>query len=653
MGRVASRKKLSRRKGDTYRTPKTSKINSEESQHVVPDSSPSADLLHDSEPVFESIEDEQASENKPPNISIDNSKKEVCFESVKIDHVYASPIGSKPKFEGRASVPEPAVLNEELLLEIKHKIELFLPHRWLCLQADNDNVIRVVLISAQNNVSIQRSLEFTHNGDVNFFVHCNPLSIDPYLTGTLPPLPLDGSTVDYFVDRVITIVNNVRKMEICPGYDDEKYQVAWPTCPYGEKDSNPYRECRYSETFRSHACLRLVSNKKWRCSECSKLGKPLKRRTAAAAMETRKANTANKFLTESQMLNKLQEQRQELEKARKRIGRLHSKMEVLIKKEGVKVEQSMSDALSEILNDSKMTPAQSIFMQQQIKASQVEKSSSMRWHPTMLRLALAIHLTSPSAYELLRDTGMVKLPSSRTLFEYSHANRIKEGIDAVVIEKLSARVTKLCEEINPTTKLPEKHKKYHILMADEMYISQNLVFQKFSGKLLGFTSLDDIDSEIRNLEGHLDNPEKELDPVMASKIMVYMVKGVSNGQKEVVATYASANLSATQMYAWTWKVIGALERSGIAVVAFVCDGSSTNRAFIKKHKACDTDQDPNDIVYCTWNKCARGRKLFFISDVPHLLKTIRNCMLNSRWDKLKSRRRMVKNGKRISWDFTI
>ncbi|KAK3919722.1 Transposable element P transposase [Frankliniella fusca] len=141
---------------------------------------------------------------------------------------------------------------------------------------------------------------------------------------------------------------------------------------------------------------------------------------------------------------------------------------------------------------------------------------------------------------------------------------------------------------------------------------------------------------------------------MASKIMVYMVKGVSNGQKEVVATYASANLSATQMYSWTWKVIGALERSGIAVAAFVCDGSSTNRAFIKKHKPCnDTHPNENGVVYCTLNKCARERKLFFISDVPHLLKTIRNCFLNSRWDKLKSRRKMLKNGKRITWDFII
>ncbi|KAK3910721.1 Transposable element P transposase [Frankliniella fusca] len=138
---------------------------------------------------------------------------------------------------------------------------------------------------------------------------------------------------------------------------------------------------------------------------------------------------------------------------------------------------------------------------------------------------------------------------------------------------------------------------------------------------------------------------------MASKIMVYMIKGVSSGIKEVVATFGCNNLSANQMKVWTWRVIGALERSGIAVIAFVSDGCSINRAFIKKHKPATVH--PSGVIFDTWNKCARDRKLFFISDVPHLLKTTRNCFLNSRWDKLKSRRKMMKNGKRISWDFII
>jgi len=135
-------------------------------------------------------------------------------------------------------------------------------------------------------------------------------------------------------------------------------------------------------------------------------------------------------------------------------------------------------------------------------------------------------------------------------------------------------------------------------------------------------------------------------------MMVYMVKGVTNGVKESVACFTvGKNLSANQMYVWTWKVIGALERSGVAVVAFISDGASVNRAFIKKHKPATVHA--SGIIFDTINKCAKGRILYFIADVPHLLKTIRNCILNSRWDGRKGRRKMMKNGKKISWDFII
>lgn len=130
-----------------------------------------------------------------------------------------------------------------------------------------------------------------------------------------------------------------------------------------------------------------------------------------------------------------------------------------------------------------------------------------------------------------------------------------------------------------------------------------------------------------------------------------MVKGVSVGIKEVVATFPVSNPTAQQMYVWTWEVIGALERSGLKIIAFICDGFSTNRAFIKMHKPATIL--PSGIIFDTINKAAPERKLYFISDVPHLLKTIRNCFMNSRWDNRKSRRHMMNKGKKISWDFLV
>jgi len=133
--------------------------------------------------------------------------------------------------------------------------------------------------------------------------------------------------------------------------------------------------------------------------------------------------------------------------------------------------------------------------------------------------------------------------------------------------------------------------------------------------------------------------------------LVYLLKGVSNGIKEVVANYGVGNLSVEQMYSWTWEVIGALELSGIAVIAFVSDGFSVNRSFSKKQKP--VAKLPNGLIFDTINKAAPQRVLYFLSDAPHLLKTIRNCLLSSRLcnsSKKKKGRCMRGNGKKITWD---
>lgn len=503
--------------------------------------------------------------------------------------------------------------------------------------------MQVVYMSLQNAAAVQRSLKVTPDGKVELFVHCRPINVDQFVSENMdPPMPLDKDSVNSYVDRIVTIVNNVRGASVCSGYDEEKFQHVWSVCPFGEVDKNPYQECRYIETIRSPSCKGLVNARKWRCTECQKLYAPLRRRAAAAASEERHVNTANKYLTEEQRLKKLQEQRAEIEKLRKKNYRLQQRMREVIEKKGVQIDSGISDDLFSIASDNpNVSPAQSVFMQQQIKASQKKNMCGMRWHPTMIRFALSLHQTSAAAYHLIQNTGMIKLPSSRTLFEYSHAYPVEEGLNKTVLKSVAER----------TKAFTEKHKKKYVLMADEMHISQNLIFQNSTGRMIGYTALDTVEREVRQLEHLIDDCEKEFEETLASKALVFMVKGVSNGIKEVVATYFVGNLSANQLYMWTWEVIGALERCGMEVVAFVSDGSAVNRAFIKKHTPATPH--PSGIVFDTWNKAAPARKLYFIADVPHLLKTIRNCFLNSRWDGRKSRRKMMKNGKRISWDYII
>lgn len=561
------------------------------------------------------------------------------------DHDYTRPPCALENYEActvtsSAYVPEPPDL--AVLEEMKQKLDFFLYSNWVSvLERDG---ISVLLVARDRPRVSQRSIFFHYGGAVQMSVHCYDLDSEPYVKDAPLPFPLSGETINEFVDRAVYVVGQVRLMEICAGVDNEKYECVWDYCTFGHIDRNPYRESRYTDTFRSSQCKRLVSTRTWRCAECTKLLRPLRRKLTSSQQEP-KLNTPNVHLTEEQKLRKLKSQRSALDTAKQKIKLLHKKIEGLVEKEGVSIDNDIFDGLSEILKSHDIAPAQEIFLHQQVKAAQVKKKSSMRWHPTMIRFALSLHLNSPAAYEELRDTGMIKLPCRRTLFDYTHVKPLEEGIDNLVLESVIKRVATF-----------QKYQKYHVLIADEMYISKNLVFQKSSGRMIGFTKLDEADKEVKALNAFLDleNPEKEVvDPKqeVASRVLCYMVKGTANNIKEVVASYAVTNVSSSQMYLWTWHVISALECGGIQVVAFICDGSTTNRAFINLH--APKTELASGVVMDTVNKAAPHRTLYFISDVAHLLKTIRNCFCKSRADPNKGKRCLKRRGKKIVWDYII
>lgn len=63
---------------------------------------------------------------------------------------------------------------------------------------------------------------------------------------------------------------------------------------------------------------------------------------------------------------------------------------------------------------------QCIFWEQQRQASSLKKARSMKWHPLMIRWCLYLGHLSGGAYETLCETGVIKLPSQRTLRDYTY-----------------------------------------------------------------------------------------------------------------------------------------------------------------------------------------------------------------------------------------
>ena len=119
----------------------------------------------------------------------------------------------------------------------------------------------------------------------------------------------------------------------------------------------------------------------------------------------------------------------------KQINRLKEKLETTAEKEGVILNEKDHEEMKGILNSEncsiiKKHPPNSferLFWEQQLKASNCKDSRQMRWHPTMIKWCLYLRHKSAGAYEALRDSGCVALPSQRTLRDYTHCFNASSG----------------------------------------------------------------------------------------------------------------------------------------------------------------------------------------------------------------------------------
>ena len=76
------------------------------------------------------------------------------------------------------------------------------------------------------------------------------------------------------------------------------------------------------------------------------------------------------------------------------------------------------------------------------------------------------------------------------------------------------------------------------------------------------------------------------------------------------------------MYDPLWEAVGRLELCGFNVMGLTCDGLAANRRFFRLHNPTSK----RTIIYKVDNPYAEGKRpSYFISDPPHLMKTVRNC----------------------------
>lgn len=245
------------------------------------------------------------------------------------------------------------------------------------------------------------------------------------------------------------------------------------------------------------------------------------------------------------------------------ISRLKAKLAKATASQGVTLDDDMTHDLHQIMAEEESNIREkypegsfkALFWQQQKEAA--EKSSrGMRWHPLMIRWCIYLRHHSNKAYEALRDSGCVFLPSQRTLRDYTNCVKASAGFSVDVDRQLMQAMN--LDNCEPWQKLV-------VLLLDEMHVKENLVFDKHSGRLIGFVDLGDVNDHLLAFERALKGKE-DVRP-LAKSMMVFMVRGVFTSHRFVYAQFPCENITGDLLFKPFWDTVYHLERMGIKVLS--------------------------------------------------------------------------------------
>ena len=319
----------------------------------------------------------------------------------------------------------------------------------------------------------------------------------------------------------------------------------------------------------------------------------------------------------------LKEQRKENKKLQEEIKMLEKEIKV----NSVPVDEDLHNDIHKIMSEhsNNITPFMKLFWEEQKKL--FNKGTGVRYHPMIIRFCMSLASKSASAYDELRSTNILTLPSRRTLRDYKNAIKPGAGFNPDIIQNLIKVAAPL-----------EGSYRYIVLSFDEMKIKKNLVYDKYSGDLVGYVDLGDPDLNYASFKNQ-DN--------LATHVLIFFVRGLISDIKFELGYFGTKDLTAHQIMPIFWRAVAILEDTcKLPVIATVSDGAAPNRAFYRIHSMLTQGTITDEVIYRTINLYARERFIWFFADAPHLIKTTRNCVFNSGTGKS---RLMWNDGKEIVW----
>ena len=176
------------------------------------------------------------------------------------------------------------------------------------------------------------------------------------------------------------------------------------------------------------------------------------------------------------------------------------------------------------------------------------------------------------------------------------------------------------EDLHKKTMLFSDIERYVCILLDEMKIQEDLVWDKHTGEFISFVDLGDTTINYATLSNVQE---------LATHVLVFLIKNIVNPLSYSFATFGTTGATSFHIFPLFWEAVNYLERINLKVISTTCDGASPNRKFFRMHQPLQGDSD-KDVVYRTINIYSKNISFIYLfADVPHLIKTSRNCLANS------------------------
>ena len=353
--------------------------------------------------------------------------------------------------------------------------------------------------------------------------------------------------------ELLSLLENLNHFGVCPAIKDQKY------FPLIEKHSGIFHDSygktiihwymyssnniiytiiignvvahAVSDTIRHVKCAMLVKPdticeqcKLYRSNSLLRLLHRLVKENKENEQCSSSSHANYRFLTPTQKDERLKSLHDELRKRTRQLHSVEKAIEKFCEKESVTLDGDdnfdmrtlMKQYSSTVAAKHKAKSFQSLFWKQQLEAATKSNARSIRWHPLIIKWCLYLHHRSSGAYKTLRESGVLSLPSGRTLRDYRHFAPSKSGFGISYDQQLL--------ELTKNTKSSDLAK-HIVVLIDEMYVKEGLVYNKTSGALTGFVELGDIDSHLDEFERCCSPQNSKRQKALAKTIVVFMVRG--------------------------------------------------------------------------------------------------------------------------------